>query len=134
MISATECSSVSAKPLTNDDLIFRGHRYAMVSVSLATHLWPRIEPLCEPAALHGARGSPRIGQRIESADSPGNSLPPSTTDNTRACAGGPPSVASRTPRSSSAIESPKAQSSTAPRFISVANPPVVKAVRPLDIG
>jgi len=41
----------SPEPLTNDDLTVWGHRYALVSVSLASELWPRIEDLCEPAAL-----------------------------------------------------------------------------------
>lgn len=41
----------SPEPLTNDDLTVWGHRYALVSVSLASDLWPRIEDLCEPAAL-----------------------------------------------------------------------------------
>lgn len=41
----------SPQPLTDDDLTVWGHRYALVSVSLAANLWPRIEDLCEPAAL-----------------------------------------------------------------------------------
>ncbi len=41
----------SPEPLTNDDLTVWGHRYALVSGSLASDLWPRLEDLCEPAAL-----------------------------------------------------------------------------------
>jgi hypothetical protein len=41
----------SLEPLANDNLTVWGHRYAPVSVSLAADLWPRIEDLCEPAAL-----------------------------------------------------------------------------------
>jgi hypothetical protein len=43
----------SSQPLTSDDLTVWSHRYALVSVSLAADLWPRIEDLCEPAALTG---------------------------------------------------------------------------------
>ena len=43
----------SPQPLTDDDLSAWGHRYALVSVSLARDLWPRIEDLCEPEALTG---------------------------------------------------------------------------------
>ncbi len=41
----------SPEALTNDDLTVWGHRYALVPVSLASDLWPKIEDLCEPAAL-----------------------------------------------------------------------------------
>lgn len=41
----------SPEPLTNEDLTVWGHRCALVSVGLAPDRWPRIEDLCEPAAL-----------------------------------------------------------------------------------
>jgi hypothetical protein len=41
----------SPQPLTNDDLTAWGHRYALVSGSLAADVWPRVEDLCEPTAL-----------------------------------------------------------------------------------
>lgn len=43
----------SSEPLTNDDLTAWGHRYALVSVALASELWPRVQDLCQPAALSG---------------------------------------------------------------------------------
>ncbi len=45
----------STQPITNDDLTVWGHRYALVSVSLSADVWPRIEDLCEAAALAGLR-------------------------------------------------------------------------------
>lgn len=45
----------SPQPLTNDDLTAWGYRYALVSVSLATNVWSRIEDLCDPAALTDLR-------------------------------------------------------------------------------
>jgi hypothetical protein len=41
--------------LTDDDLTVWGHRYALVSVSLAADVWPRIDDLCEPDTLTDLR-------------------------------------------------------------------------------
>jgi hypothetical protein len=41
----------SREPLRHDDLTVWGHRNALVSVSLATDVWPRTKDLCEPGAM-----------------------------------------------------------------------------------
>jgi hypothetical protein len=124
----------SPQPLTNDDLTVWGHRYALVSVSLAADVWPRIEDLCEPAALAELRitaDQPAFRDRRLTQQ-----IPATMHDRRRAglrwwsafWGEWHTTVLFRDRIAADAI------TYGAPLHLDVASPPVVDAVRLLDIG